>query len=89
MPRAASRPKTEQQTMQQATDFREESLTLLALIADLDDVGFEQVTQFKSWTINDVIRHLHFWNRVDCHVLFAQHIHDFTYRSVWHGGGHE
>ena len=33
--------------MQQATDFREESLTLLALIADLDDVGFEQVTQFK------------------------------------------
>ena len=61
MPRAASRPKTEQQTMQQATDFREESLTLLTLIADLDDVGFEQVTQFKSWTINDVIRHLHFW----------------------------
>ena len=49
--------------MQQATDFREESLTLLALIADLDDIGFEQVTQFKSWTINDVIRHLHFWNK--------------------------
>ena len=49
--------------MQQATDFREESLTLKALIKDLDDAAFEAVTQFKDWTINDVFRHLHFWNR--------------------------
>ena len=27
-------------------------------------------------------------NRVDRHVLFAQHIHDFTDRSVRHGGWH-
>ena len=49
--------------MQQASDFREESLTLKSLIADLDDAAFEKTTQFKSWTINDVFRHLHFWNK--------------------------
>ncbi len=49
--------------MQQSIDFREESLTLKTLIADLDDVAFEKTTQFKSWTINDVLRHLHFWNK--------------------------
>lgn len=49
--------------MQQATDFREESLTLKSLIKDLDDAAFDTVTQFKGWTINDVFRHLHFWNK--------------------------
>ena len=49
--------------MQQANDFREESLTLKSLIRDLDDEAFEAVTQFKGWTINDVFRHLHFWNK--------------------------
>ena len=49
--------------MQQARHFREESLTLKTLIADLDDADFEKTTQFKSWTINDVFRHLHFWNK--------------------------
>ena len=34
--------------MQQASDFREESLTLKSLIADLDDAAFEKTTQFKS-----------------------------------------
>lgn len=49
--------------MQQTIDFREESLTLKSLIEDLDDAAFESVTQFKGWTINDVVRHLHFWNK--------------------------
>ena len=38
-------------------------MTLKSLIADLDDAAFEKTTQFKSWTINDVFRHLHFWNK--------------------------
>ena len=46
--------------MQQANDFHEESLALKALINDVDEAAFESVTQFKSWTINDVLRHLHF-----------------------------
>ena len=49
--------------MQQANDFHEESLALKALINAVDEAAFESVTQFKSWTINDVLRHLHFWNK--------------------------
>ena len=43
--------------MQQANDFHEESLALKALINAVDEAAFESVTQFKSWTINDVLRH--------------------------------
>ncbi len=48
--------------MQQATDFREESAALAALIAPLTDAEFERETLFKNWTINNVLRHLHVWN---------------------------
>lgn len=49
-------------TLQQAHDFLAESEALHAAIADLAQDGFERVTQFKGWTINDVLVHLHFWN---------------------------
>lgn len=49
--------------MEQAADFLAETRALGALLADLPDAAFEEATQFKGWTINDVIRHLHFWNR--------------------------
>ena len=49
--------------MEQAADFRDETEALFALIAPLEDAAFEETTQFKGWTINDVVRHLHFWNR--------------------------
>lgn len=48
--------------MQQATDFLDESLALHQLLSDRPDPDFERVTQFKAWTINDVLRHLHYWN---------------------------
>ena len=48
--------------MQQAQDFLDESEALHALLAPLDDAAFEQATLFKRWTINQIIRHLHFWN---------------------------
>ena len=47
--------------MQQAYDFRDESDALLALLAPLSDADFETPTQFKGWTINNIIRHLHVW----------------------------
>ena len=50
--------------MQQATDFLAESEDLDALISRLSDDDLEQLTAFKSWSINTVIRHLHFWNRM-------------------------
>ena len=49
--------------MEQATDFLTESDTLAAILHDLDDQAWDRPTQFKGWTINDVLVHLHFWNR--------------------------
>jgi uncharacterized protein (TIGR03084 family) len=48
--------------LEQATDFREESEALFALLNPLSDGEWEQKTQFKGWTINDVVAHLHFGN---------------------------
>lgn len=48
--------------LQQARDFREESEALFALLEPLEDEDWERKTQFKEWTINDVIAHLHFGN---------------------------
>ncbi len=48
--------------IQQAIDFREESEALYELLEPLGDQDFKQVTQFKGWTINDVLTHLHVWN---------------------------
>ena len=48
--------------LQQAIDFREESEALFTLLDPLEDQDWERKTQFKGWTINDVIAHLHFGN---------------------------
>jgi uncharacterized protein (TIGR03084 family) len=48
--------------MQQAQDFEDESAALAELILPLDDRDFEQITLFKNWTINNILRHLHVWN---------------------------
>ncbi len=48
--------------MQQARDFEEESHLLAELLAPLPESGFSRVTQFKDWTINDVLGHLHMFN---------------------------
>ena len=48
--------------MQQAYDFRDECEALSVLLAPLSDADFETPTQFKGWTINNIIRHLHVWN---------------------------
>ncbi len=48
--------------MQQATDFLDESAALFALLAPLAETDFDTPTQFKGWTINNILRHLHVWN---------------------------
>ncbi|ASM71398.1 MULTISPECIES: TIGR03084 family metal-binding protein [Roseobacteraceae] len=48
--------------MQQAEDFRDETDTLAAILQPLSDADFDQPTQFKGWTIDDVIGHLHMFN---------------------------
>jgi len=48
--------------VQQAEDFREESRALAAVLDPLSDAEFDQPTLFKSWTIDDVVGHLHMFN---------------------------
>ena len=48
--------------MEQAEDFLNESRALHDLLAGRSANAFDKVTQFKGWTINDVLRHLHYWN---------------------------
>lgn len=50
--------------MQQALDFLEESRDLYERVGSLTDEQLQWVTGFKGWTIETVIRHLHFWNRM-------------------------
>ena len=48
--------------LQQAIDFRDESEALFALLDPMNDTDWSRKTQFKNWTINDVVAHLHIWN---------------------------
>ena len=48
--------------IEQAVDFREESEALYQLLSPVPEEKFDQNTQFKSWTINDVLGHLYLWN---------------------------
>jgi uncharacterized protein (TIGR03084 family) len=48
--------------IEQAQDFRDESHALHSLLSGLNPARFEEKTQFKDWTINDILQHLHFWN---------------------------
>ena len=48
--------------LEQADDFKDECDALDALIAQLSDADYERSTQFKDWTIDHIIQHLHFFN---------------------------
>lgn len=45
--------------LEQAIDFRDECNVLFELLDPLTDADWNRRTQFKNWTINDVIAHLH------------------------------
>lgn len=47
---------------EQAKDFREESGALYHLLEPLVEEDFDRATQFKGWTINNVLGHLYIWN---------------------------
>lgn len=46
----------------EAEDFRAESRALASILDPISEQDFQQSTQFKSWTINDVLGHLHMFN---------------------------
>ena len=45
--------------MQQAQDFRTETRELAAILDPLGEDQFQMKTQFKDWSIEDVLGHLH------------------------------
>lgn len=47
---------------EQPADFRAECDALHAVLRPLKDEDFARAGQFKGWTINDVLGHLHMWN---------------------------
>lgn len=49
-------------TLPQADDFLTESEVLFDALASVSDADLRTPTQFKGWTIEDVLVHLHFWN---------------------------
>jgi len=48
---------------EQVSDFRDESEALYRLMQPLGAADYGTATQFKNWTFNDIIGHLHLWNR--------------------------
>ena len=83
----------------EAADFKAECDTLHAVLQGRDDADFERPTQFKDWTVDDVIAHLHIWNHaVNLSVTdetafdaFVQAFQDagrrhFPYTHEWSGG---
>ncbi|MCY3828927.1 MAG: maleylpyruvate isomerase N-terminal domain-containing protein, partial [Rhodospirillaceae bacterium] len=83
----------------EAADFKAECDALHALLQGRDDADFEHKTQFKDWTVDDVIAHLHMWNHaVNLSVTdetgfdaFVQAFLDagrrhFPYTHEWSGG---
>jgi uncharacterized protein (TIGR03084 family) len=48
--------------LEQAVHFAEECDALAALLENASEADFSKATQFKGWTVNDVLLHLHFWN---------------------------
>jgi uncharacterized protein (TIGR03084 family) len=55
--------------LQEAIDFRDESTALFDLLEPLTEQEFDTPTLFKQWTLNDVLSHLHFFNRLADHSL--------------------
>ena len=50
--------------MQQAKDFLEESRDLYERVGSLSNMQLKERTGFKDWSVETVVRHLHFWNRM-------------------------
>lgn len=55
--------------LQEAIDFRDESTALFDLLEPLTEQDFDTPTQFKQWTLNDILAHLHFFNLLADHSL--------------------
>lgn len=78
--------------MQAALDFKQECDALAAILEQADDSDFQRVTQFKDWTIEDVIGHLHLWNIAAAETLKGREnwtaFFTFIMEQMGKGAGH-
>lgn len=77
--------------LQQAEDFRQESNALYTLLDGLSESDWETKTQFKDWTINDVVAHLHYWNQgADLSLRDEKALLELMadLATAWQGEGH-
>jgi len=51
-----------EEALEEAEDFKAESEAVAAILKDLSDDEYDTPTQFKAWTIYDILAHLHLWN---------------------------
>ena len=72
--------------LQEAFDFRDESEALFAIMKDLPDAAFAVPTQFKGWTLTDVLQHLHVWN-VAAYESYADEVKFDAFFKGGHRGG--
>lgn len=56
--------------MEQAAHFEQECDALDDLLSTLQASDWERETQFKGWTVNDIVTHLFFWNQMAGWSLF-------------------
>lgn len=73
--------------MEDAERFRAESRDLKALIAPIPAARYDVPTQFKAWTINDVLQHLHFWNDMARLQLEDEALLKSRLESLFQSGG--
>ena len=66
----------------EAQDFLEESCALYALVTPLADTDYSRPTQFKNWTVNTVLQHLHFFNLAAVYSLQEPSRFDTLYASL-------
>ena len=51
-----------EEAIEEAWDFKAESEAVAAILKDVSDDDYDTPTQFKGWTIYDILAHLHLWN---------------------------
>ena len=77
----------------EALDFKDECDSIAALLDGHDDHVFAKETLFKSWTVHDIIGHLHLWNIAADETLSAperfQEFITMAMTGLMKGGSHQ
>jgi uncharacterized protein (TIGR03084 family) len=69
----------------EANDFLAESDAIYQLIKENTDCSLLEETAFKAWTLEDIIRHLHMWNKMAYFSLSSQAEFDGAFQKLMEG----